>query len=83
MTARTFLKDDVPCILHSDVSFVYVLLSSIFLGILGIDRFILGHVGIGVAKLLTIGGLGVWWIVDIILLVAGELSPDVGWSHTV
>ena len=41
------------------------LLLSIFLGGLGVDRFYIGKVGAGVGKLLTLGGLGVWWLVDI------------------
>lgn len=44
-----------------------VLLISIFIGWLGIDRFMLGDVGLGIAKLLTVGGFGVWWIIDIFL----------------
>ena len=42
-----------------------ILLMSIFLGSFGVDRFMLGDIGLGVAKLLTGGGCGVWWLIDI------------------
>lgn len=65
---------------YSGHYFVTTLLYSILLGFLGVDRFCLGHTGAAVGKLLTIGGLGIWWFVDIILLVIGELQPADGSS---
>lgn len=41
-----------------------MLIISIFLGGYGIDRFMLGETGLGVAKLLTCGGAGIWAIID-------------------
>ena len=42
------------------------------------DRFVLGHTGTAVGKVLTLGGLGVWWVVDIVLLCTGNLTPADG-----
>ena len=41
---------------------------SVLVGGLGVDRFYIGDVGLGVAKLITGGGLGVWWLIDLFLI---------------
>ncbi|KAF7270846.1 hypothetical protein GWI33_016208 [Rhynchophorus ferrugineus] len=45
---------------------------------LGMDRFCLGQTGTAVGKLLTLGGVGIWWILDIFLLVTNNLMPEDG-----
>lgn len=52
------------------------LIISILGGSLGIDRFIIGDVGIGIGKLLTCGGLGIWAIVDIFLIQAATRNKN-------
>ncbi|MEN1974523.1 TM2 domain-containing protein [Cellulomonas sp. P4] len=56
---------------ESDKSFVATWLLALLLGSLGVDRFYLGKVGTGIAKLLTVGGLGVWSLVDLVLVLTG------------
>lgn len=51
---------------------------SILLGELGIDRFYLGYTGLGILKLITGGGFGIWWLVDIILIATGKLTAKDG-----
>jgi TM2 domain-containing membrane protein YozV len=47
-------------------------------GFLGVDRFYLGHTALGVAKLLTCGGLGIWALVDLVLVGIGSMKDAKG-----
>jgi TM2 domain-containing membrane protein YozV len=51
------------------------LILSILLGTLGIDRFYLGYTTLGIVKLLTLGGCGIWWLYDLIMIIQNKL-PD-------
>ncbi len=59
-------------------SFLVALLLSILVGQFGIDRFYLGYIGLGILKLLTAGGCGIWWIIDIILIATKQLKDADG-----
>lgn len=54
------------------------LLLSIFLGTLGVHRFYTGHTVIGVVQLLTLGGCGIWAIIDIIQIATGNFKDSQG-----
>ena len=54
------------------------LVLSIFLGVLGIDRFYLGYMGLGILKLLTGGGFGIWWLIDVVLILLGKVKTKDG-----
>ncbi len=61
-------------------SFLAAFLLSMFLGILGVDRFYLGKIGTGILKLLTFGGLGIWAIIDFILILTNHTKAKNGTS---
>ena len=54
------------------------LLLSIGAGFLGADRFYLGYRGLAIAKALTLGLVGIWWIADIVLLATGKMTDAEG-----
>lgn len=71
--------DDSKYIMIQSMSYkdpTILLIVSILIGGLGIDRFMLGHVGLGVGKLLTCGGLGIWALVDWFLIMGATREEN-------
>ncbi len=54
-----------------------VLLSA-FLGTFGADRFYMGYTPLGIVKLLTAGGCGIWWLIDLIMILTNSLKDADG-----
>ena len=61
-------------------NYVITLLLSIFLGLFGADRFYLGKFGTGLLKLTTFGYMGIWWIIDIILIARRYKFEGIDWE---
>ena len=69
----------------SDIStrWLTALLLAIFAGCLGIHRFYLGKIGTGVLMIVTLGGLGIWALIDIILIATGSFKDADGVPLTI
>jgi TM2 domain-containing membrane protein YozV len=64
--------------MNSEKDWMVTLILAILVGGLGIDRFYSGSILLGVLKLFTLGGLGLWWLIDLIMLVTGSYKDGNG-----
>ncbi len=62
----------------STKGFVPTLLLCLFLGGLGVHRFYVGKIGTGILQLVTFGGLGIWVLIDLIMIVIGKFTDSEG-----
>ncbi|MBU3069145.1 TM2 domain-containing protein [Aestuariicella sp. G3-2] len=62
----------------SDKKILPAFLLCFFLGILGVHRFYVGKIGTGVLQILTLGGLGIWAFIDLIIIVVGSFKDKEG-----
>ena len=54
------------------------LLLCIFAGSIGIHRFYAGKIGTGILQLVTLGGCGIWTLVDLVMIVTGKFTDSEG-----
>lgn len=62
----------------SDKDWLTTLLLSFFLGALGIHSFYVGKTAIGVIQLITLGGCGIWALIDFIMIICGSYRDGEG-----
>jgi len=62
----------------SDKRILPAFLLCFFLGIFGAHRFYVGKIGTGILQLVTLGGLGIWALVDFIMIIVGAFTDKSG-----
>ena len=60
--------------MQSDKNWLATLLLCLFLGGIGVHRFYVGKVGTGILQLITLGGCGIWTLIDLIMIITGSFT---------
>jgi len=63
---------------QTDNAYLTATFFSLFLGVLGVDRFYMGQVWLGILKLISFGGFGIWWLIDFIWIALGNAKTKSG-----
>ena len=64
--------------MQSDKNWLATLLLCLFLGGIGVHRFYVGKVGTGILQLITLGGSGIWTLIDLIMIITGSFTDKDG-----
>lgn len=64
--------------MQSDKNWLVTLLLCLFVGAIGVHRFYAGKIGTGILQLITLGGCGIWTIIDLIMIITGNFTDKDG-----
>ncbi len=64
--------------MQSDKNWLVTLLLCLFVGAIGVHRFYAGKIGTGILQLITLGGCGIWTIIDLIMIITGNFKDKDG-----
>lgn len=78
-----YFNKTVPagCDYNTHKSYPTAVLLAIFCGFLGLDRFYLGYYAIGLLKMFTLGGVFIFWLVDVVLIILQIVGPADGTAY--
>ncbi len=62
----------------SGKSWLVTLLLCVFLGSVSAHRFYTGYIGIGILQIITFGGFGIWWLIDLIMILCRNYKTRCG-----
>ena len=64
--------------MQGDKNWLATVLLCLFLGGIGVHRFYVGKVGTGILQLITLGGCGIWTLIDLIMIITGSFTDKDG-----
>lgn len=64
--------------MENEKNWLVTLLLCLFLGTIGVHRFYAGKIGTGILQLLTLGGCGIWTLIDLVMIIVGNFTDKNG-----